>query len=74
MAVPVAVAVAVAGAVAVAVAAVVAVAVERRRWRDGIFGSLDGAVVMRVGGRREGAKETAVVHLAAARAPAHAAA
>ena len=46
----------------------------RRWWWDDVFGSLDGAVVMRVGGRREGAKETAVVHSAAPRAPAHAAA
>jgi hypothetical protein len=33
------------------------------------FGSLDGVAVMRVDGRREGAKERAVVHSAAATAP-----
>ena len=32
---------------------------EKRRWRDGIFGFSDGAAVMRVGGRREGARERA---------------
>ena len=39
---------------------------EKRRWRDGIFGSSDGAAVMGVGGRREGAWERAAVHSAAA--------
>ena len=39
---------------------------EKRRWRDGIFGSSDGAAGMGVGGRREGAWERAAVHSAAA--------
>jgi hypothetical protein len=39
-----------------------------------VFGSLDGAAMMRVGERREGAKETAVAHSAAARSHAHSAA
>jgi hypothetical protein len=47
---------------------------EKRRGRDGIFGSSDGAAVMGVGGRREGAWERATTTtpvLAAAVAPAH---
>jgi hypothetical protein len=47
---------------------------EKRRWRDGIFGSSDGAAVMGVGRRREGAWERAVVHSASATTPALAAA
>jgi hypothetical protein len=41
------------------------------RWYFWIFGC--GAVVIRAGGRREGAKERAVVHSAAATAAAHSA-
>ena len=43
---------------------------ERRWWREGIFACLGGAAVVRVGGRREGAKERAVGHSAAATAAA----
>ena len=43
---------------------------ERRWWREDIFACLGGAAVVRVGWRREGAKERAVVRSAAATVPA----